>query len=146
MIKEAGCIDVQTDPSLLTVNPNDFQSRNNAAEGARLNFSVRGLQSAFERIFFNVRASHPFAASNVTISLKALYERDEAKKKVFYEERVLQEQKGPFQPLVFLTSGGTGHCCTKEIKTMAGKIASKKGENYAQVTDFVRTILCFALL
>ena len=47
LMKEAGCSDVQTEPSLLPVNPSDFQSRNNTAEEARLDISVRGLQSAF---------------------------------------------------------------------------------------------------
>ena len=146
LMKEAGCSDVQTEPSLLPVNPSDFLSRNNTAEEARLDISVRGLQSAFERTFFDVRVSHPFAVSNVTVSLKALYERNEAEKKALYENRVLQVEKGSFQPLVFLTTGGTGPCCTKVIKRMAGKIAEKKGENYSHVMNFVRTRLRFALL
>ena len=146
MMKEAGCSDVRTEPPLLPVNPNDFQSRNNTAEGARLHISARGLQSAFERTFFDVRVSHPFAASNVTVSLNALYERNETEKKTLYEDRVLQVEKGSFQPLVFLTTGSTGPSCTKVIKRMAGMIAVKKGENYSQVINFVRTRLRFALL
>ena len=146
MMKEAGCTDVKTEPALLPVNPNDFQSRSNTAEGARLDISVRGLQSAFERTFFDVRVSHPFAASNVTVSLKTLYERNESEKRLLYEERVLQVEKGSFQPLVFLTTGGTGPSCTKVIKRMAGKIAAKRGESYSHVMSFVRTRLRFALL
>ena len=146
MMREAGCSDVRTEPALLPVNPNDFQSRSNTAEGARLDISVRGLQSAFERTFFDVRVSHPFAASNVTVSLKALYERNEAEKNTLYKDRVLQVEKGSFQPLVFLTTGGTGPSCTKVIKRMAGKIAARKGENYSHVMDFVRTRLRFAML
>ena len=44
LMKEAGCSDVQIEPPLLLVNPNDFR--------ARLDISARGLQSAFERNFF----------------------------------------------------------------------------------------------
>ena len=55
---------------LLPVNPNDFRSRTITTDGARLNISARGLQSAFERTFFDVRVSHPYAASNVTVSKK----------------------------------------------------------------------------
>ena len=139
MMKEAGCSDVRTEPALLPVNPNDFLSRTNTAEGARLDISARGLQSAFERTFFDVRVSHPFAASNVTVSLKALYERNESEKKALYEDRVLQVEKGSFQPLVFLTTGGTGPSCTKVLKRIAGKIAEKKGEQYSHVISFVRT-------
>ena len=90
--------------------------------------------------------SHPFAASNVTVSLKSLYQRNEDEKKALYEERVLQVEKGSFQPLVFLTTGGTGPSCSKVIKRMAGKIAVKKRESYSHVMDFVRTRLRFALL
>ena len=146
MMKDSGCSDVRTEPALLPVNPNDFLSRTNTAEGARLDISARGLQSAFERTFFDVRVSHPFAASNVTVSLKALYERNESEKRALYEDRVLQVEKGSFQPLVFLTTGGTGPSCTKVLKRMAGMIASKKGETYSHVMDFVRTRLRFALL
>ena len=44
LMEEAGCSDVQIEPTLLPVNPNDFR--------ARLDISARGLKSAFERTFF----------------------------------------------------------------------------------------------
>ena len=84
--------------------------------------------------------------SNVTVSLKALYERNESEKKALYEDRVLQVEKGSFQPLVFLTTGGTGPSCTKVMKRLAGKMAVKKGESYSHVMNFMRTRLRFALL
>ena len=46
--------------------------------------------------------SHPFAASNVTVSLKALYlcmKKNETEKKTLYGDRILQVEKGSFQPL-----------------------------------------------
>ncbi len=104
MMKEAGCSDVRTEPALLPVNPNDFASRTNTSEGARLDISARGLQSTFERTFFDVRVSHPYAASNVTVSLTALYERNEREKRSLYQERVLETEKGSFEPLVFLST------------------------------------------
>ena len=64
LMKEAGCSDVQIEPPLLPVNPNDFRSRTNTTDGARLDISARSLQSAFERTFFDVRVSDPYAASN----------------------------------------------------------------------------------
>ena len=146
LMREAGCNDVHTEPALLPVNPNDFGTRTNTAEGARLDIAARGLTSAFERTFFDVRVSHPFAASNVTVSLKALYERNEKEKRDKYQERVLETEKGSFEPLVFLTTGGTGPSCTKVLKRLAGKIAEKKGEQYSHVIGFVRTRLRFALL
>ena len=112
MMREAGCTDVRTEPDLLPVNPNDFGSRTNTAEAARLDISARGLMSTFERTFYDVRVSHPYAMSNVTVSLKALYERNEKEKRDLYGERVLQTEKGSFEPLVFLTTGGTGPRCS----------------------------------
>ncbi len=146
MMREAGCSDVRTEPALLPVNPNDFSSRTNTAEGARLDISARGLQSTFERTFFDVRVSHPYAASNVTVSLKALYQRNEKEKRALYQERVLETEKGSFEPLVFLTTGGTGPSCTRVIKQIAGKISERRGEEYSHVMGFVRTRLRFSLL
>jgi len=60
--------------------------------------------------------------------------------------RVLETEKGSFEPLVFLTTGGTGPSCTKVLKRIAGKIAEKKGEQYSHVIGFVRTRLRFSLL
>ncbi len=71
--------------------------------------------------------------------LKALYERNEREKREKYEERVIETEKGSFEPLVFLTTGGTGPSCTKVLKRIAGKIASKRGELYSHVMGFVRT-------
>ncbi len=146
LMREAGCNDVRTEPALLPVNPNDFGSRNNTTDGARLDISARGLTSAFERSFFDVRVTHPYAASNVTVTLKALYERNEREKREKYQARVTETEKGSFEPLVFLTTGGTGPSCTKVIKRVAGKIAAKRGELYSHVMGFVRTRLRFALL
>ena len=59
---------------------------------------------------------------------------------------IIETEKGSFEPLVFLTTGGTGPSCTKVVKRIAGKIAAKRGELYSHVMGFVRTRLRFALL
>ena len=81
------CI-VHTEPALLPVNPNDFGNRTNKVEGARLDIAARGLTSAFERTFFDVRVSHPlyvcmyvdrgqrqalFSALNLLLDLRFMY-------------------------------------------------------------------------
>ena len=58
---------------LYYVNPNDYNTRTNVAEGARLDVSARGLNSTFERTFYDIRVSHPHADSNVVLSLADLY-------------------------------------------------------------------------
>ena len=59
---------------------------------------------------------------------------------------MLQTEKGSFEPLVFLTTGGTGPSCTKVIKSIAGKISGRRGEEYSHVMGFMRTRLRFSLL
>ncbi len=146
MMREGGCRDVRTEPALLPVNPNNFTQRCNAADGARLDISAQGIQSMFERSYFDVRVSHPFAASNITLSLAALYERNEKEKNDLYRDRVLESEKGSFVPLIFLTTGGMGPSCTRTVKHLASMIAEKRGEKYAHVMNFVRTKLRFSLL
>ena len=63
------CTDVQTEPLLLPTDPNNFTSRSNTANEARLDISARGVYSTFERTFFDVRVAHPFAVSNVDMPL-----------------------------------------------------------------------------
>ena len=136
-----------TEPSLLPVEPNNFNNpRTTSADGARLDISAVGVGSTFERTFYDVRVCHPFAASNVVISLKDLYARNEKEKCNLYEERIREVEKGSFAPLVFLTTGGTGPACTNVLKRLASRIAEKRGERYGHVMMFVRTKLRFALL
>ena len=118
----------------------------NTTDGPRLDISARGLQSAFERTFFDVRVSHPYAASNVTVSLPALYARNEKEKRSLYQEQVLETEKGSFEPLVFLTTEGSGPSYTKVMKRVAAKISAKRGEQCAHVMGFIRTRLWFSLL
>ncbi len=54
LLKEV-CVDVQTEPSLLPVRPNDYNTRTNTAEAARLDVSARGLNSTFEQTFYDIR-------------------------------------------------------------------------------------------
>ncbi len=140
------CVDVQTEPMLLPVNPNNYSSRTNVADGARLDVSARGLKSTFERTFIDVRVCHPHAASNVVFSLSELYKRNEKEKEDKYGERVRETEKGSFSPMVFLTTGGSGPECTRVLKTVAAKISQKRGEQYSHVMSFIRTKLRFSLL
>ena len=140
------CTDVSTEPMLLPTNPNDFNSHVNTAEEARLDISARGINSTFERTFFDVRVAHPFAASNVVLPLDGLYKKHEQEKINFYGERVREVEKASFEPLVFLTSGGMGPRCTAVIQKIAQKIASKRQEKYPDIMSFIRNKLRFSLL
>ena len=140
------CSDVTIEPMLLPTNPNDFNSRINTSEEARLDISARGINSTFERTFFDVRVAHPFAASNVVLPLDGLYKKHEQEKMNFYGDRVREVEKASFEPLVFLTTGGMGPRCTATVKKLAHKIADKRQEKYPDIMSFIRTKLRFSLL
>ena len=55
-------------------------------------------------------------------------------------------EKGSFEPLVFLTTGGMGPRCTAVVQKLAHKIADKRQERYADIMSFIRTKLRFSLL
>ena len=65
MMKDV-CVDVKIEPTLLPVKPNEYNTRTTTDEGARLDISACGLRSTFERSFFDIRVTHPHAASNVS--------------------------------------------------------------------------------
>ena len=50
---------------------------------------------------------------------------------------------GTFTPLVFSIHGSTGPECSAFHENMAGKIATKTGEQYAQVLYLIRCKLSF---
>ena len=52
-------------------------------------------------------------------------------------------EQGTFTPLVFTTTGSMGPECTLYHKTLAEKLASKSGERYAYVINFIRCKLSF---
>ena len=59
---------------------------------------------------------------------------------------ILNVEKASFTPLAFTTTGGVGRECTKLIKQLAKKIATKRQEQYCHVVAFLRTKLRFSLL
>ena len=131
---------------LLPVNPENFSSSTNTQPGARLDISARGVWSAFERSFFDVRVTHPNCSSNVFKALPDLYKQHENEKKRMYAQRVLESEKGSFTPLVYTTSGGMGPECSRFHKKLAELISDKRNEKYALVINYIRTRLRFALL
>jgi len=146
LLRDAGCKDVRTEPELLPVNPNKFKPRTNTTVGARLDVSARGVWSTFERSFYDVRVTHPNCLSNVGKPVAAIYIEHQNSKKIEYEERVIESEKGSFTPLIFTTSGGMGPEGSMFYKRLAELTAAKKNEQYAIVMNYIRTRLRFAIL
>ena len=97
------CKDVKIEPELM---PSNSEISDNFAEKARLDISARGVWALQEKTFFDIRVTHPNAASNMMKSLETIYKQNENQKKRFYNERIMQVEKASFTPLVFMTTGG----------------------------------------
>ena len=52
------CRDVQTEPTLLPINENDYQRKVNTADNPRLDISARGLWNSCEKTSFDIRVTH----------------------------------------------------------------------------------------
>ena len=128
------------------MDPRKFKQRTNTQAGARLDVSARGVWSTFERSFYDVRVTHPNCLSNVGKPVADIYVEHQNAKKLEYEERVIESEKGSFTPLIFTTSGGMGPECTTFYKRIAELTAAKKREQYAPVMNYMRTRLRFAIL
>ena len=58
----------------------------------------------FERTFFDVKVTHPNCETSTFKPPNKIYRDHKKEKKDFYEEKVLQSEKGSFVPLVFTSS------------------------------------------
>ena len=146
MLKETKCHDVEVEPGLLPVNPENFKRSTNTQPEARLDIAATGFHSRFERTFFDVRVTHPGCDTNSHKPLSQLYKEHEEEKKRTYEERIIESEKGTFTPLVFSTSGGMGPLCHTFFKKIAQLISDNQNEKYADVIHHIRVRICFALL
>ena len=139
------CKDVKVEPELLNIGNVDLHGAN-TAEKARLDVSAVGIWSPLERTFMDVRVMHPNSPSYKNKNIEKVYTQHEQEKKRMYNQRVLQIEKGSFVPLVFSTTGGMGTECIKYHKRVAELISMKRGEEYANVMNHIRTRIRFCLL
>ena len=144
LLKEV-CKDVKVEPELLPIGDTETSSSNDA-EKARLDVSAVGIWSSTERTFLDVRVMHPNSPSYLNATPDHLYSQHEREKKRTYNDRILQVEKGSFTPLVFSTTGGMGSEATKYHKRVARLISEKRGEEYSDVVNYIRTRIRFSLL
>ena len=139
------CKDIKIEPELMPLGNSVTQS-SNTAEKARLDVSAVGIWNSMERTFIDIRVMHPNSPSYMDTTPDQLYSQHEREKKRMYNDRILQVEKGSFSPLIFTTTGGMGPECTKYHKRVAELLSNKRGESYADVMNFIRTRIRFALL
>lgn len=140
------CKDVVTEPHLMPLSGEHLNPGTNVSDDARLDISARGVWSALDKAFFDVRIIHPNAASNADKPIATMYATHEQEKKRKYNERVLQVEKSTFTPLVFTTTGGMGQECKRLFKRIAQLMAQKHHQNYSDVISWIRKRLSFDLL
>ena len=99
-MKEARCKDVVTEQHLIPTKGGHLRARTEKGDQSRMDIAATGVFSPMERTFFDVRITHPNAPSNRSIPLNKLYVKHETEKKVKYEDRIVQVEKGSFCPLV----------------------------------------------
>ena len=139
------CKDVKVEPELLPLGNTGTLSSNNA-DKARLDVSAIGIWSSMERTFLDVRVMHPLSSSYTGKSKDQIYAQHENEKKRAYNDRILNVEKGSFSPLIFSTTGGMGPECTRYHRRVAKLIAAKRGEEYSDTINYIRTKLRIALL
>ena len=99
-----------------------------------------GLEDFWRRgqnAFFDVRVTNPDSASQVNSPIPYILRKHEEAKKREYNERVMQIKQGTFTPLVFTTTGSMGPECILFHKSLAEKLATKSGERYSDVINFI---------
>ena len=143
---EEVCHDIRVEPDLIPIEGEILHSGTTTADRARLDISGHGVWSQMERVFFDVRVTHPNTRSNRSKSLRQIFKEQQQEKKRRYNYRIVEVEKATFTPLIFTTSGGMGPECQRFNKRLAELIARKRKESYADVISFIRKKLRFALL
>ena len=126
-IMQEVAFDVKSEPGLQTLSRNiNVTPGTKTEDNARLDISARSIFSSHELTFFDVRISNPNAPSNRSLTLSAVYSKNEKEKMKAYGDRVLQVEKGSFVPLVYTTTGGMGPLCERTHKRIAPHPETRK--------------------
>ena len=72
-------------------------------------------------MFLDARFTHPNAPSNRNRQLEPLLKTHENRKKVEYNDRVLQVEHASFTPLIFATNGAMGEEAKRYHAILVGK-------------------------
>ena len=143
---EETCRDVKTEPVLLPLTGEELNPRIIKSDNARLDTSAVGFWTRGEQAFFDTRIFNPFALKHRRQNLAKAFKSNEAEKKRSYNQRIIEVEHGSFTPLVLSANGGMGRECQHFISTLADKIATKRNLPASEVTNWIRTKICFALI
>ena len=140
---EQVCRDVEVEPRLQPVIGHQFNRSVNTSDEARADIRARGFWRAGQNSFYDICITNADAESNVNKTVSSVLRSKEQSKKRSYNPRIMEIDQGTFTPLVFTIKGVMGHECETFHKSLAEKIASKKGERYDEVMRYIRVKLSF---
>ena len=143
---EETCRDVETEPALLPLSGEILNPRIIKCDNARLDISAAGFWTRGQQAFFDTRIFNSFALKHSRQNLAKAYKSNEAEKKHSYNQRIIEVEYGTFTPLVLSANGGMGREFQHFVSTLAEKIATKRNLPASEVTNWIRTKICFALI
>ena len=89
---------------------------------------------------------HPYASSYQSRTPASLFQTHETRKRLEYEERIVNVDHGSFTPLVFSSTGSAGPMADTFLQRLAGKLSEKDGVSYSSTIAWLRCRFSFALL
>ena len=141
------CHSVAVEPTLLPLSGEAFTGLStNTSENARADVRAAGFWTRGEDSYFDVKVFHADAPSYKSKLPTSLFELHERRKRLEYEERIVNVDRGSFTPLVFTTTGAAGPMAERFLQRLAGKLTEKDGSKYSVTMAWLRCRLSFALL
>ena len=140
---EKVCNDVETEPHLQPVAGQRFKPSANTSDEARSDCRARGYWRPGQNSFFDLCITNADADSNKERTVAAVLRSREQAKKTQYNQRIMDIDHGTFTPLILTIKGVMGHECEKFFKTLAEKLAKKKGERYEEIMRYIRIKVSF---
>ena len=138
---------MSVEPGLIQLTGNEeLASGSNLEDNARLDISCRCFWAPLQKMFLDVRFTHPNAPSNRNRKLKPLLKAHENRKKVEYNDRVLLVEHASFTPLIFATNGAMGQEAERYHAILAEKMSEKLNCTYADTMNYIRKKLSFTIL
>ena len=143
LLKEV-CHNVAVEPTLLPLSGEAFTGLStNTSKNARADVQAAGFWTRGEDAYFDVKVFHPDAPSYKSKSPTSLFEVHEQRKRLEYEERIVNVDRGSFTHLEFTTTDAVGPVAEKVFATPGGKT---DGGKYSVTMAWLQCQLSFALL
>ena len=140
------CKDVQIKPVLQDITREALNPRVNKSADPRLDIHARGSWEKCGSASFDMKVCRPTADTCINHSPKQIYKMHEQEKKRQYTTRVLEIEKGTYNPPVFTTTGGMGEECLRYHRRLAEPLAMKKEEDYAKTMHWIKIKISFSLI